>query len=195
MPNRTRRGTLLVAAALLGGCSIGKACMSACGVQDLYRRQGVNTVGALSMLKNLFDALDRYAEICGGYPASLAALESPEPRIAPNCERSGAFADAIRKEGTYKEGDKLGMFEYSVSRLSHLRKDGLDHEYRFQYAARDRQDNGTFRTYSLSADPVEREVTGFSSFWMSEHGDIHENRASVATERDPVKRMLVRTRE
>jgi hypothetical protein len=169
--------------------------MSACGVRDLYRRQGLNTVGALSMFKNLFDALDRYTGICGGYPASLAALESPEPRIAPDCDRSGAFAHAIRKEGTYKEGDNLGMFGYSVSRLSRLRKDGLDHEYRFQYVPRDRQDNGRFRTYSLSADPVEREVTGFSSFWMSGHGDIHENRASVATEHDPVIRVLVRSRE
>ena len=85
------------------------------------------------------------------------------------------------------------MFNFSVGQLKILRETGVYHEYRFQYIARDRQPNGRFRSYNLSADPLEREVTGFSSFWMSEHGDIRQNRESVAGPGDDVLRILGRS--
>jgi hypothetical protein len=142
----------------------------------------------LGMFDNLFDALALFAKQCGGYPSTLAALKSPEAGSARSCARLGTFADAIRAEGLHKEGDDIGMFAYSVNQLSNLRDSGVYREYRIRYVPSQQQGNGFFGAYTLSADPVEREVTGFFSYWMSERGDIHRNETAAAGPGDPLYR-------
>jgi hypothetical protein len=186
--------TSLLLVAILSGCSAGKACLSACGARDVYRRQASNAVMTVSMLERLFDALAGYAEACGGYPASLAALEAPARGAPRSCERLGAFADAVRAEGRYKEGDPLGMFDFDVSRLSGLLATGVYHEYRFHYVPWEPQATGCFRRYTLSADPVERGETGFASFRLSEGGEVRQNRDAAATEGDAILRTLRQSR-
>jgi hypothetical protein len=101
---------------------------AACGVRHSYDRQASNSSMTLGMFDNLFDALALFAQHCGGYPATLAALESPEAGLAPSCARLGTFADAVRAEGLYKEGDDIGMFASSVNELPKLRETNVYRE-------------------------------------------------------------------
>jgi hypothetical protein len=164
------------------------------GCGHAYHRQASNSAMTLAMFDNLFEALALFAEHCGGYPDTLAPLETPTEGVAPGCARLGAFADAVRAEGLFKEGDDIGMFARSVDELPKVRETGVHHEYRFQYVPGDKQANGLYRTYVLSADPVKREETGFFSFWMSERGDIHRNESSGAGPGDPLYRTASRRR-
>jgi hypothetical protein len=173
----------VIVAMLLTGC-----------VHHENRRLQGNTALTLAMLHNLFDGLARYAEVCGGYPATLEPLERPGAGSAPSCARLGTFADAVRAEGVFKEGDKYGSFERSLNDLAQVRERGIYREYRFQYVPRDAQADGRFRGYELSADPVERGVTGHTSFWLSELGEIRQNRQGGAGRQDSVYRVVARRR-
>jgi hypothetical protein len=129
-----------------------------------------------------------------GLSGNPRATRSAVAGSAATCEHLGAFADAIRAEGTYKPGDTPGMFDFSVGQLKSLRETGFHREYRLRFIARERQASGLFRSYSLSADPLEREMTGFSSFWMSELGEIRLSRNTVAGPSDDVLHTLSRRR-
>ena len=170
-----RAARLLLLLVLMAGCGPGKALLSACGVRDVYRREATNQVMTGLMFSHLFEALAQYEEKCGGYPATLEPLERPDQGNANTCARSGAFEAAILAEGQYPKGDQLGMFEFSVGRLASLRTTGVYREYGFRYVPHTLMPTGLYRGYVITADPLERNVTGFSSFWMSERGEMREN--------------------
>jgi hypothetical protein len=159
---------------------------SACYVEN--RRLQGNSTMTLLMLDNLFYALAMYEKVCGGYPATLESLERPATGTPANCEHLGTFVDATRAAGVFEEGDKLGMFEKVVGDLARLRERGIYREHRFQYLPRDPRPNGRYGGYSLSADPVERGVTGRASFWVSEVGEVHRNWEGSAGQSDPIYR-------
>jgi hypothetical protein len=172
----TSRYVAIVLAILTSGCYV-----------ENRRLQG-NSSMTLLMLDNLFYALAKYAQVCGGYPATLEALERPAAGSAANCEHLGTFVDATRAAGVYEEGDKLGMFEYAVGNLARLREKGIYREHRVRYVPRHPRPNGRYGGYSVSADPVERGVTGKASFWVSELGEVHRNWEGSAGPNDPVYR-------
>jgi hypothetical protein len=157
-------------------------------------RQASNAAVTLGMFDRLFDALALFAERCGGYPADLGALEAPEKGVPSTCAHLGTFAEAVKAEGIYREGDELGMFISSVNELPKLRESGAYRGYRIRYSPQQPQSDGLFRAYALSADPVERQVTGFRSFWMSEAGDIHCNDTAAAGPTDPILRAALKRR-
>jgi hypothetical protein len=181
------RRTVLVAVIVLAcGCGDGGVFMGACGMSDMNRRQRSNFAMTMAQLRNLFYALELYADRCGGYPATLAALDLPPSDDTGSCEHLGVLSDAIRAEGLYEEGDSLGMFDGSVERLSELCATGVAWGYRFRYVATDGQASGRFGSYSISADPLERGVSGFWSLWMSERGEIRRSPKSVAGPEDEI---------
>ena len=152
------------------------------------RRLQGNAAMTVAMLDDLFYALARYEQICHGFPSTVEPLERPAAGSAPNCDRQGTFVEAVRAAGLYEEGDKLGMFESSVGALARLREQGVYREYRFKYVPRDPRANGRYGGYALSADPLERGVTGNSSFWLSERGEMRASREHSAGPDDPVYR-------
>jgi hypothetical protein len=157
---------------------------------DRHRRQASNQVMTMVMLQNLHEALALYANRCGAYPPSLEHLEAPVPGETASCTRLGSFAEAVRSDGLYREGDDLGMFAFSVGQLTKLRRTGVHKEYGFQYLPDDPTPGGLYGRYVLTADPVKRDVTGFSSFWLSSDGDLRENRGGPAGPRDSLTRSL-----
>jgi hypothetical protein len=163
---------------------------SGCYVEN--RRLQGNTAMTAAMFDDLFYALARYEQVCGGYPATLDALERPRAGSTADCDHLGSFVDAVRAAGLFQEGDKLGMFQHSVDDLARLRERGVYREYRFQYAPRDSRGNGRYGGYALSADPLERGVTGSFSFWVSERGEIRASRDHKAGPDDAVYRTVVR---
>jgi hypothetical protein len=79
-----------------------------------------------------------------------------------------------------------------VGDLAKVRERGVYREYRFQYVPRDPHGNGRYGGYTLSADPLERGVTGSLSFWLSERGEIRASREHSAGPDNPIYRNVVR---
>jgi hypothetical protein len=157
---------------------------------DRYRRQASNQVMTVVMLQNIHEALAIYASRCGAYPPSLEHIEAPVSGETAGCTRLGSFAEAVRSDGLYREGDDLGMFAFSVGQLTKLRRTGVYREYGFQYLPDEPMPGGLYGRYVLTADPEKRDVTGFSSFWLSSDGDLRENRGGPGGPRDALLRSL-----
>jgi len=179
------RGYVVAAAAIVVAIPA-----SGCYVEN--RRLQGNTAMTASMFDDLFYALARYEQLCHGYPATLEPLERPAAGSVADCGHQGTFVDAVRARGLFQEGDKLGMFEYCVADLARLREREIYREYRFHYVPRDPRANARYEGYVLSADPVERGVTGSFSFWLSERGEMRRSRDHSAGPGDPVYRLVAR---
>jgi hypothetical protein len=137
----------------------------------------------LYLLDNLDVALANYSRRCGGYPRSLEALLPPASGTPEDCDRSGAYLDAAKLDGMGPE-----MTEWHHAAFVRVTKGAEDHGYRVTYTPLGR--SGTAASaYEIAADPVERDKSGFTSYWMSPQGGIHANLDGRASEADPVLRL------
>lgn len=165
----------------LGCCRSREAFLYACAPPDATRTQRINHVVTLGLLDRLHCALATYASRCGGYPATLDALQDPIGGSGPNCGRSAAYRDSALSFDA-----EAGQVDWRMQALGRVVATGADHGYRVSYRPLLEAAPGRYRDYAIVADPITRDATGFDSYWMSAKGDIHTNCERPATEDDPV---------
>jgi hypothetical protein len=173
---------LIAVGLALGSCRSREAFLYSCAPADATRHQRTNQVMTLYLLDHLDVALANYSKRCGGYPRSLEALLPPAPGGSEDCDRSGAYLDAGNRDG-----DNPEMTQWHHEAFVRVTKDAQDHGYRITYRAPG-SSGAVASGYEIAADPVEREKTGFESYWMSPQGGIHESSDGRASEADPVLR-------
>jgi type II secretory pathway pseudopilin PulG len=142
--------------------------IAAIAVPNLMWARGLaNEASAIGSLRALYTASTSYASTYhNGYPPSLAALEPPaKAQARVSCDRSGIIA------GWLASGRSAG--------------------YVFSYVGKGRVAAGPgctapgFRTFEISADPIERDITGKRSFLIDASGVIHYNDSGAASTVDP----------
>jgi hypothetical protein len=175
----TRRSLLLLAVVAVESCRSHEACLYSCAPADVTRQQRTNQVMTLALYDGLEAALSSYASRCGGYPRSLPAVGRPADGTKADCSRAGTFAEAVGKE------PQAAWLEELFERLL---ASGREHGYGWRYVPVGVQANGRFADYTLSADPLDRDNTGFYSYRMSSAGCIRSNWRKAAGPVDVVYR-------
>ena len=164
-----------------GSCRSHEAFLFSCALADATRRQRIGHVMTMVLFREARTALEAYRVRCGGYPASLEAISDPPAGAAVSCARSGDYARSIEAPNQNAETGtwRLEQFDQLVST-------GVHRGYRIKYEAVGPNGDGVFQSYRLSADPLERDKTGFFSFLLTNDGRVHANFSGPATESDDV---------
>jgi hypothetical protein len=176
-----RAWQLLVVFALpLGVCRSREAFLYSCAPADTTRAQRINHVMTLGLFDRLHDALDTYAHRCGGYPAALHSLLDPPSGARPDCRRSGIYRESCRR---FDSDEGLASWHHEA--FARVIATGADHGYQVRYQPSHQDAAGLFDDYQLTADPLERDKTGFDSYWMSSAGNIRWSWEQPASAQDP----------
>lgn len=136
--------------------------IAAIAIPNLLRaRTQAGEVSAVGSLRTINTAAVTYFSTCPkvGFPPSLAAM-GPTPSPSDSCPDGANLIDPMLATGT-----KAG--------------------YVFTYAARDMDGNGSFDTYTLTADPVKPGNTGRRYFFTDESGVIRSEMNSPASASSP----------
>lgn len=145
--------------------------IAAIAVPNLLRSRSIaDEASAIGALRALYSASTTYATTYhNGYPPSLSALGPPSKTHAKaTCDRSGIVTGALAA--------------------------GLSAGYVFSYVGKGTVTAGPgcsvagFRTFEISADPIERDITGRRSFLIDSTGVIHFSGSGAATPTGPVLR-------
>ncbi len=138
------------------------AIIAAIAIPNLLRaRTQAGEVSAVGSLRTINTAAVTYFSTCPkvGYPPSLAAM-GPTPSPSEPCPEGANLIDSALASGT-KSG------------------------YVFTYFPRDMDGNGTYDTYTLTADPVKPGNTGRRYFFSDESGVIRSEMNSPANASSP----------
>ena len=114
-------------------------------------------------------------------------LANPPVGISPDCGRLGNLSAAAKET----LGAEVALAESDRQRLEAVASAGKDFAYQYTYTPNERLPNqhgsrpGLYRHYEMRADPMERDTTGFSSFWMSDTVPFRYNDRRAAGPSDP----------
>lgn len=171
---RIRRiGLALAGVALVSGCGGGES-----------RRVTSNAANAGGLMRVLRVALQSYRQKCGGYPPTLAGVLPPEGDAVRDCDRLDVLRPAVRAEDW---GDERGaMAERRAREAGEITAARPVSGYAIRYRTGPAFPNGRHSSFEISADPLERGVTGSWSFWVSDASPVRGNRHGPAGLGDPV---------
>lgn len=161
------KGSGMALAGLILGYLFGVAVVpiliiAAIAIPNLLRaRTAANEASAVGSLRDIVTAAVNYSYTCPkvGFPPSLAAI-GPTPSPSEPCPEGANLIDSVLASGT-KSG------------------------YVFTYVPRDMDGNGTFDTYTLTADPVKPGNTGRRYFFTDESGVVRSETNSPANASSP----------